>query len=477
MAARQPWRILFAGDGEMAQLAVIVLAGGQGKRMKSAVPKPLMPVCGKPMIFHVLDAVELLAPERTVVVVGHGRDQVIAALAQRNVEFAVQDPPLGTGHAVQCAAPLLEDWSGDVLVTCADVPLVRPETFQQLIQTHRSQQAAATLLTGEIEDPTGYGRVLRDSDGFVRAIVEEADANDEVRAIKEVNLGVYVFQALPLMEALRDLQPANAQGEYYLTDVIGIFAVQGLKIAAFLTDTPQEAIGINDRVQLARAEALARERVRRRLMLDGVTIVDPNTTYIDEDVQIGRDTTILPGTHIVGRCTIGSDCTIGPNAYIDSSNIGDGTAVLTGAVVRDSSIGSGCTVGPYCHIRDSSRIEDGVRVGSYTEVVRSQLLSGTRALHFSYLGDAKVGPNANIGAGVVTCNYDGRQKHPTVIESGAFVGSDAILVAPVRIGEGAYIAAGSVITDDVPPGALAIARQRQTVKEDWAHRRFQNRGQ
>ena len=461
----------------MADLAVIILAGGQGKRMKSETPKPLIPVCGKPMIIHVLDSVQLLAPGRIIVVAGHGRDQLIAALAQRSVDFAIQDPPLGTGHAVQCAAPLLEDWSGDVLVTCADVPLVRPETFQQLIQTHRSEKAAATLLTGELSDPTGYGRIVRDKDGFVRAIVEEADASDEVRAIREVNLGVYVFQAPPLLEALRDLQPANAQGEYYLTDVISIFAVRGLKIAAHLTATPEEAIGINDRVQLARAEAMARDRIRRRLMLDGVTIIDPSSTYIDDEVQIGRDTTILPGTHILGRCTIGSGCTIGPDAYIEASSIGDGTSVLVGAVIRDSSIGSGCTIGPYCHIRNSSRIHDRVRIGSYTEVVRSEILPGTKALHFCYLGDAKVGPDANVGAGVVTCNYDGRQKHPTVIESGAFVGSDAILVAPVVIGEGAYIATGSVITDDVPAGALAIARERQSIKEDWARRRFQDRGQ
>ncbi len=461
----------------MPDLAVVVLAGGQGKRMKSDIPKPLMPVCGKPMIFHVLDTIDLLAPDRVVVVVGHGRDQLIAALAQRKVEFAVQDPPLGTGHAVQCAAASLEDWTGDILVTCADVPLVRAETFQQLIQTHRTEKAVATLLTGELPDPTGYGRIIRDADGYVRAIVEETDATDEVRAIKEVNLGVYVFQAPPLLEALRDLQPANAQGEYYLTDVIGIFAIRGLKIAAYITDDPDEAIGINDRVQLARAEAMARNRIRRRLMLDGVTIVDPPSTFIDEEVQIGRDTTILPGTHILGRCTVGSGCTIGPGAYIESSSIGDGTSILVGAIIRDSSVGSGCTIGPYCHIRNSSRIHDNVRVGSYTEVVRTEILPGSRALHFCYLGDAKVGPDVNIGAGVVTCNYDGRQKHPTVIESGAFVGSDAILVAPVVIGQGAYIAAGSVITDDVPPGALAIARERQSIKEDWARRRFQDRGQ
>ncbi|MBC7288920.1 MAG: bifunctional UDP-N-acetylglucosamine diphosphorylase/glucosamine-1-phosphate N-acetyltransferase GlmU [Armatimonadetes bacterium] len=461
----------------MSRLAVIVLAGGQGKRMKSAIPKPLMSICGKPMIFHVLDSVELLAPERVIVVVGHGRDQVIAALAQRKVEFAVQDPPLGTGHAVQCAAPSLSHWEGDVLVTCADVPLVRTETFQQMIQERHRQAAAGVILTGEIKDPRGYGRIVRADDGSVVAIVEEADASEEVRAIREVNLGVYVFESAPLFDALNRIEPANVQGEFYLTDVIAVLVASGRRVAAYKTDDPSEAMGVNDRIQLADAEAIARGRVRQRLMLDGVTIVHPDSTFIDDDVYIGRDTVILPGTHIYGRSHIGSGCTIGPNAYIQSSSIGDSTSVLVGAVIRDSEVGSGCTIGPYCHIRDSSRIHDNVRVGSYTEIVRTQLFSGTRALHFSYLGDATVGPDANIGAGVVTCNYDGRQKHRTVIESGAFVGSDAILVAPVTIGKGAYVAAGSVITEDVPAGALAIARERQSVKEGWVQRRFLDRGQ
>jgi bifunctional UDP-N-acetylglucosamine pyrophosphorylase/glucosamine-1-phosphate N-acetyltransferase len=456
----------------VAQLAALVLAAGEGTRMKSRHPKPLMPVCGKPMIMHILDQLELLGPERVLVVVGARREQVIAALAQRRVEFVVQEPQRGTGHAVQCAQGALEGWQGDLLVTCADVPLVRATTLQQLLDTHRQERAAATLLTALYPDPTGYGRVVRDAAGAIVGIVEERDADAAVRAIREVNVGVYVFQTPALLEALAHIEPSNVQGELYLTDVVAVMARQGLRIAAFQTDTPQEAMGINDRVQLARAEAWCRQQICQRLLRDGVTILDPTSTFIDADVLIGADTVIWPGVHILGRCIIGAGCTIGPHAYLVSSNLGEGCAVQVGAVISHSQIGAGCSLGPYCHLRDHTQLADDVRVGSYTEIVRSSLGPGTKALHFSYLGDAQIGARVNIGAGCVTCNFDGRQKHLTVIDSRAFVGSDVILVAPVHVGEGAYIAAGSVITEDVPAGALAIARSRQIVKPEWVRRRF-----
>lgn len=456
----------------MNDFVAIVLAAGEGKRMKSKLPKPLLLVCGKPMIAHVLDEIEVIGPQRVVVVIGSRREQMTAALAQRDVEFVVQDPQLGTGHAVQCAEPALSGFAGDVLITCADIPLLRARTMAELLGAHRREKASATILSAVLDDPTGYGRLVRDDSGNIVAIVEERDADEHARAIKEVNMGVYVFSAARLFEALATVEPNNVQGEYYLTDVVEVMAGWQDKVISVPTDDPEEVMGVNDRAQLARAEAVARDRVRQRLMQDGVSMIDPSSVFIDADVVVGRDTVIWPGTHILGQSRIGEDCTIGPNAYIESSQIGDGSAVAAGAVVRASVVGNNCSLGPHCHVRDSSTLADGVRVGTSTEVVRSRLASGVRALHFCYLGDAEVGEGANIGAGCVTCNYDGRRKNPTVIESGAFIGSDAILVAPVRIGEGAYVAAGSVITKDVPPGALAIARERQIVREGWARRRF-----
>lgn len=460
----------------MVDLAVIVLAAGEGKRMKSRYAKPLMPVCGKPMINHILDELESLAPERVVVVVGSRREQIVAALAQREVQFAVQHPQLGTGHAVQCAESLLEDFDGDVLVTYGDVPLLRATTLLSLLQAHRRSGAACTVLSAIQEDPTGYGRVVRDDSGRIVSIVEEKDADEATQAIREINTGVYAFKARLLFEALRRVEPANAQGEYYLTDVVAVLGQDGLLVESLPIDDPNEVLGVNDRVQLAQVEALARQRIREMLMCEGVTLVDPATTYIDAQVTVGRDTTILPGTHILGRCTIGEECTIGPNALIEDSTIGDGCTVNVGAVVRESVVGNGCQLGPNCHLRPGTQLGQGVRLGTSAETVRTHIGDGTSALHFCYLGDARIGEKVNIGAGCVTCNYDGRQKRVTVIDSGAFVGSDVILVAPVRVGEGAYVAAGSVITEDVPAGALAIARERQTVKPDWARRRCENRG-
>ncbi|MCD6351801.1 MAG: bifunctional UDP-N-acetylglucosamine diphosphorylase/glucosamine-1-phosphate N-acetyltransferase GlmU, partial [Armatimonadetes bacterium] len=323
---------------------------------------------------------------------------------------------------------------------------------------------------------TGYGRIVRNQDGHVVAIVEERDATDEQKAIQEINTGIYVFRADKLFAALEHVEPDNAQGEYYLTDVIGVLTSQGDRVAAMVAEDADELMGVNDRVQLAGAEAVARRWVCERLMREGVSIVDPATTYIDDEVSIGQDTVVLPGTHLVGRCRIGAECTIGPRAYVEECTLGDGCRVEAGAVLRRSTMGQGCQLGPNCHVREGCQFADGVRIGTSTEVVRTTIGAGSRALHFSYLGDAELGEDVNIGAGCVTCNFDGRQKHRTVIESGAFVGSDAILVAPVRIGRGAFVAAGSVITEDVPAGALAIARERQSTKTDWARRRFQDRG-
>jgi bifunctional UDP-N-acetylglucosamine pyrophosphorylase/glucosamine-1-phosphate N-acetyltransferase len=468
--------MLWPGDAPMRSLAALVLAAGEGTRMKSEVAKPLIPVCGRPMLFHALDELELVGARPVAVVVGVRRDQVIAALAQRPVEVVVQDPPLGTGHAVRCAEDLFAGFDGDLIVTYADIPLLRAETLLALVEEHRRAGAAGTLLTAFFDDPTGYGRVVRGPDGRVTAVVEEKEADDATRAIREINTGVYVFEAAALFEALGYIEPSSVKGELYLTDTVKVLNDRGLTVAALAVQDPREVMGVNDRVQLAEAEAVARGRIRDRLMRDGVTMLDPATTYVDAGVLIGRDTVLSPGVHILGRSKIGANCTVAPNAYVENGQLGDGCAVQVGAILRDSSAGQGCSMGPYCHIRDGSRLDDGVRIGSYTEVVRSHIGADSRALHFSYLGDATLGEGVNIGAGAITCNFDGRHKHPTVIESGAFVGSDAVLIAPVRIGAGAYIAAGSVVTEDVPAGSLAIARERQTVRPDWASRRFPERG-
>jgi len=458
----------------MRPVAAIVLAAGEGTRMKSDLAKPLIAVCGRPMLFHVLDQLAVAGVERVVVVVGARREQVVAALSPYHVEVAVQDPPMGTGHAVLCAEPLLKDFHGDVIVTYADVPLLRAESFLRLLDAHRASRAAATVLTAFYDDPTGYGRIVRQADGRFLQIVEEKEASDDVRVIREINTGVYVFEAPLLFAALRHIKPSSVKGELYLTDVIGILVRDGHQVVAVPTDDPTEVLGVNDRLQLAEAEAVARQRVRERLMRDGVSLLDPASTFVDAEVCIGRDTVLYPGVHILGRSCIGARCSIGPNAFIENSLLGDGCAVQVGAVIRDSEVAAGCSLGPYCHIRDHSRLAEAVRVGSYAEVVRTTIGARSRCLHFSYLGDATLGEDVNIGAGAITCNYDGKRKHPTVVGSGAFVGSDAVLVAPVTIGEGAYVAAGSVITRDVPAGALAVARERQSIRPDWA-RRFRAR--
>ncbi len=453
-------------------IAAVVLAAGAGTRMRSRLPKPLHKLCGKPMICHVLEQLKLLAAHPVVVVVGHQREQIMAALAQDNVSFAVQAQQLGTADAVKAARRALGGFSGTLLVTCADVPLLRAETMLQLIEHHRASGAAATVLTAVMEDPTGYGRIVRSRDGCVEAIVEEKEADEQTRAIRECNAGVYAFEAPQLFAVLDQIEPSQVKGEYYLTDAIHLLRQAGQRVEAFPVDEPDEVMGINTRVDLAKAERICRERIRQRIMLEGVTLIDPDTIIIDADVQIGPDTVIWPGACLLGETKVGQNCTIGPNAYVENSSIGDGTHIRVGSIVRDSSIGTGCTIGPYCHIRESCDIADGVRIGSYTEVKHSTIGEGSRALHFSYIGDATVGRNVNIGAGTVTCNFDGHQKHPTIIEDDAFVGSDCILVAPVRIGRGALLAAGSVITEDVEPGALAVARSRQMQRPGWADRYF-----
>ncbi len=449
----------------------IILAAGEGKRMKSALAKPLHRVCGRTLIAHVLGYVRALQPDPICVVLGVGRAAMEEALAGEGVRLAVQQQQLGTGHAVVAAADHFLDYDGDIIVTCADIPLLRPETLEALLAEHRAQGAAGTVLTAVYEDPTGYGRVVRDGSGLVTAIVEERDADEQVRAIREINAGVYVFQARHLFPALQGIGTDNAHGEYYLTDVIAALVARGQTVAAMCAPDPREVMGINDRVQLAAAEAEARRRVCERLMLSGVTLIDPTSTYVEADVQVGEDTVIWPGTVITGQTVIGRNCTIGPHVQISSCVIGDESVIRQGSVLVDSWFGREVAVGPYSHVRPGCVVGERARVGTCSELVRTHLGAGAKDQHFSYLGDAQVGEEANIGAGVVTCNFDGKYKHKTRIGRKAFVGSDTIIVAPVVIGDEAFTAAGSVITSDVPDGSLAIARSRQETRKDWVARR------
>jgi len=454
----------------MRHLGCIILAAGEGKRFKSKLPKPLHHLCGKPLIDHVLDCVSQLSCAPLVVVAAAGSTPMISHLQDRNVQTAIQDRRLGTGHAVGCAREQFADFDGPILVTCADVPLLRPQTMEALVEEHHRHGAAATLLTAVFDDPTGYGRIVRNDQGMVTAIVEHRDADEQIRRIHEINSGIYVFEGPALFEALNTLTPDNDQGEYYLTDVIARFVAQGQTVAALPAADPQEVLGVNTRAELARAEAIARDRIRARLMADGVTLLDPGSIFIDADVQIGRDTVIWPGAFILGNTIIGEDCQIGGHVFIENCQIGDGTRIRHCSVVRDSTVGRGVTIGPFAHVRDSSHIGDATRIGSFAEVVRTTLGQRCKDLHFSYLGDAVVGDEVNIGAGAVTCNYDGTRKHQTVIGEGAFVGSNSTIIAPLTIGPGAYLAGGSTINKDVPAEALAIGRARQENKEGYVRR-------
>ncbi|MFO7947550.1 MAG: bifunctional UDP-N-acetylglucosamine diphosphorylase/glucosamine-1-phosphate N-acetyltransferase GlmU [Armatimonadota bacterium] len=451
-------------------LACIVLAAGEGSRMKSKIPKPLHEVAGRPLIDHVLDSVLELQPDRCVVVLGVGRQEVAAAIDDFEVTTAVQEEQLGTGHAVMAADDTLSDFDGDVLVTLVDVPLIRGETYQMLIEHHRQSDAAATMLTAVFENPAGYGRVVRDESDMVQAVVEERDADAQTRRINEINTGVLCFRSADLREALGHITNDNAQGQYYLPDTLRYLKSAGRRVAAVIADDPEEVMGINNRVQLARAESVMRDRVRRRLMLEGVTLIDPDSTFIDAEVSIGKDTVVWPGTHILGTTTIGEDCTIGGHVLITDCTIGDGCTLRHGSQIAGSRIDEGAEIGPFSNIRADSEIGPGAAVGSYCEVVRSTIGAHSKSRHFSYLGDSRIGEGVNIGAGTITCNYDGYTKHETVIGDGSFIGSDTILVAPVTLGKNSWTGAGSTITGDIPDDALGVARAKQRIIEEWTKR-------
>ncbi|MBE3588447.1 MAG: bifunctional UDP-N-acetylglucosamine diphosphorylase/glucosamine-1-phosphate N-acetyltransferase GlmU [Thermoanaerobacteraceae bacterium] len=450
-------------------LAAVILAAGKGTRMKSGLPKVMHRVCGRPMIQYVLEAVQGAGATKIVVVAGFGGELVARTVGDR-AEVVYQQEQLGTAHALLQAAPLLGDFSGHILVVCGDTPLITAATLSRLVDAHRAGAARATLLTACLDDPTGYGRVIRDGAGRVSRIVEQRDASPDQLAVKEVNTGIYCFAAAGLFDALAALSPENAQGEYYLTDIIEHYVHQNRPVAAVAVDDPVEILGINDRCQLARVEGVLRRKVVEELMLSGVTVMDPSSTFIDRGVRIGRDTVVYPFTIIEGSTVIGTNCIIGPGSRLVDATVGDGV-VIEQSVVRESKIGDNCSIGPYAYIRPGCVLEGEVKVGDFVELKKTTVGRGSKVPHLSYVGDATVGSGVNVGAGTITCNYDGEKKWPTIIGDGAFIGSNANLVAPVTVGEKAYIGAGSTITKDVPPGALGVARGRQKNIDNWSRRR------
>lgn len=446
----------------MTNVFAVILAAGQGTRMKSKLYKVLHPVCGKPMVEHVIDHIETVNVDRIVTVVGHGADLVKETLGTKS-EYVLQAEQLGTAHAVQQAEPILGELEGTTLVVCGDTPLIRPETMQALFAHHAEQGAKATILTAVAENPTGYGRILRDANGQVAQIVEQKDATSEQQKVTEINTGTYCFDNKALFAALKEVNNENAQGEYYLPDVIEIMQKQGDIVSAFVTDNFNETLGVNDRFALSQAEELMRARINERHMRNGVTIINPASTHISADAIIGSDTVLLPGVIIEGKSVIGEDCKIGPNSHIVASQIGNGTTIHS-SVVLNSTVGNETAVGPFAHLRPESSLGNHVKIGNFVEVKKSVLGDDTKVSHLSYIGDAEVGSNVNIGCGSITVNYDGKNKFKTVIEDDVFVGCNSNLVAPVTLEKGSFIAAGSTITKDVPSEALALARARQENK-------------
>ncbi|HKY32678.1 MAG TPA: bifunctional UDP-N-acetylglucosamine diphosphorylase/glucosamine-1-phosphate N-acetyltransferase GlmU [Candidatus Polarisedimenticolia bacterium] len=463
-------------------LFALILAAGQGKRMRSGRIKMLHALGGAPMVGHVVKAAAALSPQRLAAVVGNQAEAVTGAIeaaadgAGAGVRFARQERQLGTGHAVLMSEPL---WKGagkaTLMILNGDVPLIRPETLRRMLEHHRRAGAAVTVLTTRVARPAGYGRVVRDTSGSFQAIVEDRDATPAQKRLDEINAGLYCADLEALFSALRKTGRDNAQGEQYLPDVVPILLRQGLKAEAFLHDDAEEVLGVNDRAELARAGKTLYRRRAEELMASGVTIVDPSITYIEPGVTVGPDTVIHPLARLEGRTAVGAGCVIGALCRLTDTTVGDGAVLLDLCVASESVIGPGAKVGPLAHLRPGTVLDEGVHIGNFVEVKKSRLGKGSKANHLSYLGDAVIGRGCNIGAGTITCNYDGVAKHQTILEDEVFIGSDTQLVAPVRVRRGAYVGAGSTITKEVPEYALALTRAELRVIKDWVRRKQEER--
>jgi bifunctional UDP-N-acetylglucosamine pyrophosphorylase/glucosamine-1-phosphate N-acetyltransferase len=446
---------------------VVILAAGKGTRMKSQLPKVLHPVNGVPLLNRVLAAAAGVSPASAVLVLGHRSElieQHVGAAPGR--AFVIQEPQLGTGHALAQALPFLADAQGDVLLLYGDVPLLTTKTMRDLLAEHRATDAALTVLTAKVARPYGYGRIVR-QDGELVRIVEERDATAAERGIDEINAGIYVMALAPLPGAVATLAPQNAQGEYYLTDLVSIYRRRGLRVSTLMLSSADEIRGVNSRRDLAEVSAIVRNAKIEELMAAGVTVIDPATTYVESDAEVGADTVLHPNVYLEGRTVVGTACEIQAGTRLVNATIGDRVTIRNYCIITDSTVADGAVLGPFAHLRPGSVVEADAHVGNFVELKKTRLGRGSKASHLTYLGDAVIGDNVNIGAGTITCNYDGVKKHQTVIGDGAFIGSDSQLIAPVTVGKGAYVAAGSSITEDVPDEALGIARGRQVNKEGW----------
>src|SRR5580692_5115420 len=450
---------------------IVILAAGKGTRLKSALAKVLHRAGGRTLVEHVARACLPLKPREIIAVVGHQAEDVTAAVEPLEVKSVVQEPQRGTGHAMLVARRAISSRAKFAIILPGDAPLIRTETLAALAKAHRETGAAATILSAEIENPSGYGRIVRQDDGSVSAIVEDSALTPEQRPIREINSSIYCFTLDKLWPCLATLKPKNVHKELYLTDAIAVLRQKGEKVQAVLATDPEEVLGCNTRADLAAVDAVFRRRKRAAIMDAGVTIELPETVLIDPEVIVGADTRIEPGVQLLGKTRVGASCTIRTGSVLSDAVLADNVLVRPYTIVSASHLSEGSQVGPYAHLRDGARLEDGARVGNFVEVKKSILGPGVKSMHLTYLGDARIGSGTNIGAGTITCNYDGVNKNPTTIGKRVFIGSDTALVAPVRVGEGAYVGAGSVITKNVPSDALGIARGRQANKRGWAAKR------
>jgi bifunctional UDP-N-acetylglucosamine pyrophosphorylase/glucosamine-1-phosphate N-acetyltransferase len=455
------------GLSRVMNLAVVILAAGMGKRMKSDIPKVLHPVLGRPMLSYLLDAVNNLSPKRVVLVVGHGAQDVKKISDSKKITYVVQTKQLGTGHAANCAKSALKNFKGNILILNGDFPLITSSSLKKFMKDHEKKNADLSILTALIDDSYGYGRIKRDQNGDVIGIVEEKDASREERLIDEINSGTYCVKSSFLWNALKKINSRNKQSEYYLTDIVKSAHKDSLKVNGVIVSDSDEVMGVNDRSELSYVQSVLKWRINESLMRSGVTLIDPETTYISPEVRIGRDTTIYPNTHIYGKSQIGRDCVIGPSTWIEDSKFGNRVTIRSSCCITNASINNNVNIGPFAHLRPEAQIMDGAKIGNFVEIKKSKIGPGSKVSHLSYVGDAMLGKDVNIGAGTITCNYDGFEKHKTVVEDNVFIGSDTMLVAPIKVGKGAITGAGSTISKDVPEGSLAIGRARQIIIKDW----------